>query len=528
MSNVLSEQKKNQIIALGRLGWSLRAIEASTGVRRETASKYLREEGVALRAPRHRRTPKPASEAITDSGSGSKPASGVITDLGVSSAPPGPAPGRSTSACEPYREWIEQGLRQGRNAMSLWQELVTDHGFEARYASVQRFVRRLRQSSAPEAHPIIQTPPGEEAQVDYGEGPMVLHPETGKYRRTRLFVMTLGFSRKCVRLLTFKSSSEIWCRLHEESFRRLGGAPKVVVLDNLKEGVLKPDVYDPTLNPLYASMLKHYDVVALPCRVAHPNRKGKVESAIGHTQRTPLKGRRFESLADAQAHLDQWEERWADTRIHGTTKRQVAAMFSDEKPHLKTLPSEPFRYFEYGTRTVHLDGCVEVKGGYYHAGPGWLGRKVHVQWDHAVVRLIDPRTGELLRESLRTGPGRYRIRKDDRPQKTPPETVELVARAGHAGKNIKAVAESILQRDRDLAPRRVLGLLSLVKKYGAAMVDDAAEAALELENPTYRCVRRYLERKPALQLQLKQVDPLIRELTQYRDAINHITKGEES
>src|SRR5690606_12016893 len=90
--------------------------------------------------------------------------------------------------------------------------------------------------------------PGEEAQVDYGDGPMVRHPETGKYRRTRLFVLTLGYSRKAVRLLTCRSSSRIWAELHETAFRRLGGVPRVVVLDNLKEGVLKPDVYDPALN----------------------------------------------------------------------------------------------------------------------------------------------------------------------------------------------------------------------------------------------------------------------------------------
>jgi transposase len=79
---------------------------------------------------------------------------------------------------------------------------------------------------------------------------MVRHPDTGKYRRTRLFVFTLGYSRKSVRLLTFKSSTRRWAELHE-TFRRLGGAVRVVILDNLREGVLTPDMYDPTLNPLY-------------------------------------------------------------------------------------------------------------------------------------------------------------------------------------------------------------------------------------------------------------------------------------
>jgi hypothetical protein len=114
--------------------------------------------------------------------------------------------------------------------------------------------------------------------------------------------------------------------------------------------------------------------------------KGKVESGVGHAQKTPLKGQRFESLEQAQAYLDHWEERWADTRIHGTTKRQVAAMFAEEKPALLPLPVEPFRYYLYGERTVHLDGCVEVEAAYYGAPPGWIGRRVHVQWNAAHVR----------------------------------------------------------------------------------------------------------------------------------------------
>jgi transposase len=104
-------------------------------------------------------------------------------------------------------------------------------------------------------------------------------------------------------------------------------------------------------NPLYRDVLKHYGAVALPCRVQDPDRKGKVESGIGHAQKTLLKGLRFESLEEAQTYLDRWEERWADTRIHGTTKRQVAAMFAEERPALLLLPVEPFRYYQYGERT---------------------------------------------------------------------------------------------------------------------------------------------------------------------------------
>ncbi len=574
MANVLSDDKKQQVIALGRLGWSLRRIQQATGVRRETASDYLKAAGIAVRPPGGwgRRTAKPAIPLIPD-GVVSKPAIEVTTDFGAvkealgastnlpaqepttestcqlhtakpakevtPDSPPtlGITPGPETaarptrsptpSACEPYRELIELALARGRNAMAIWQDLVSQAGFDCGYQSVKRFARRLRGTQTPEAHPVIVTAPGEEGQVDYGLGPMVRDPQTGKYRRTRLFVMTLGYSRKAVRLLVFRSNSRTWAELHEKAFRRLGGAVRIVVLDNLREGVLVPDIYDPKLNPLYRDVLAHYGAMAMPCRVQHPNRKGKVESGIGHAQRTPLKGLRFESLEEAQAYLERWEAHWADTRIHGTTKRQVAAMLAEEKPALLPLPIEPFRYYQYGQRTVHLDGCVEVEAAYYGAPPGWIGRLVNVQWDELYVRLLDPRTGQLLREHVRQKRGGYRIRNEDYPNRTPLGTMQLLGRARRAGTHIGAFCQAIHHDQGELGVRRMLGVLALAKKYGLAAVEDACAAALELGVHEYRFVRRYLERRPQAPLTLQQVDPLIRELTHYRDLIQQRIEEQE-
>ncbi len=325
-----------------------------------------------------------------------------------------------------------------------------------------------------------------------------------------------------MRLLTFRSSARIWAELHEKAFRRLGGTTRLVVLDNLREGVLSPDVYDPRLNPLYRDVLAHYGVTALPSKVRDPDRKGKIESAVGHTQKTPLKGKRFESLEEAQAYLDHWEEHWADTRIHGRTKRQVATMFAEEKPSLQVLPLEPFRYYQYGKRTVHIDGCVEVDAAYYGAPPGWIGRQVDVQWDAMFVRLLDPRTGMLLREHLGQKRGGHRIRDEDRPRRTPPHTHRLLARAHKAGPSIGTLCDAIHHRQAEAGVRRIMGVLSLAKKYGCSAVDQACAAALELGVSEYRFVRRYLERSPQAPLTLRQVDPLIRELIQYREPIAHL------
>ena len=138
MSNVLSEEKKKQIIALGQLGWSLRRIEKATGVRRETAAEYLKVAGIAIRPPRGwgKIAPaKPANGVTTDSEppTAAKPANEVTTDASG-----------AASACEPYRELIEHGVACGRNAMAIWQELVDRHGFPGSYESVKRFVRRQR------------------------------------------------------------------------------------------------------------------------------------------------------------------------------------------------------------------------------------------------------------------------------------------------------------------------------------------------------------------------------------------------
>ncbi|WP_035352987.1 hypothetical protein [Edaphobacter aggregans] len=141
------------------------------------------------------------------------------------------------------------------------------------------------------------------------------------------------------------------------------------------------------------------------------------------------------------------------------------------------------------------------------------------------VRLLDPKTGELLREHLSGKRGGHRICDADR---TPPQLLQLLARAHKAGPNIGAVCDAIHARQGELGMRRIQGVLQLVKQYGSAACDDACAAALELRVPEYRFVRRYLERSPQAPLSLRQVDPLIRELTQYRDLIQQRINFEES
>jgi hypothetical protein len=171
---------------------------------------------------------------------------------------------------------------------------------------------------------------------------------------------------------------------------------------------------------------------------------------------------------------------------------------------------------------------VEVEAAYYGAPPGWIGRRVPVQWDGRHVRLLNPQTGQLLREHLRQARGGHRIQDEDRPKQTPLGTQQLLGRADQAGAQIGALCRGMHSEHAETAVRRVQGVLSLAKKYGAATVDDACAVALEVGVCEYRFVRRYLERNPQLPLSLRQVDPLIRQLTLYRDFIENKTKESET
>jgi transposase len=356
--NVLKPHQKTTIATLLERGLGQREIERITGISRRTVRSYQQKQ---LSELSNCSTPSTGSEQI---------------------APPRPPdPKWSPSDCEPYRTFIEAQVRLRRNATAIYQDLVDHYQFSSGYSSVKRFVRGLKHTE-PAQFDRLEFGPAEEVQVDYGEGAMTLYPGTDRYRKPRLFVMTLRYSRRSFRRVVWKSSQEAWAQLHEQGWRYFGGSTDYVVLDNLREGVIKPDLYEPELNPVYAAVLAHYGVVADPARVRDPNRKGTVESAIQHTQSTALKGRRFASIEEQNAFLEHWETRWAAQRIHGSAKRQVEAMFQEERATLKPLPLESFQYFTEVERTVYDDTCVR----HASAARSWSASS-HITSRSAISRL---------------------------------------------------------------------------------------------------------------------------------------------
>jgi hypothetical protein len=335
--------------------------------------------------------------------------------------------------------------------------------------------------------------------------------------------MTLGMSRAMFPKVQWKSSKQIWSELHEESFTYFGGATRIVRLDNLKEGVRDPDIYDPEINQLYAAVLAHYGTIAVPCRPYAPDLKGKVESSIGYVQGS-LKGKRFESIEDQNAHLLYWNEHWAMTRIHGTMKRQVRAMFEEERPFLLPLPTTRFEYYEVGERTVHFDGSIEVNGAYYHVPPHYIGTRVAVHIGRLWVRIIDPRTQQLIREHAVTGKGQRRIVEADRPKQTPAKVLDLVARIGHFGPFCGIFARAVENERGALAARTLFGVLDLAARYGPEALERACTFAVTAQSWRVRFLRTYLAHHPTTPLTTQH--KIIPEIERYSQHFAFLTQGD--
>lgn len=512
MGNVLKAHKKTELLTLVRAEHSFRDIEGRLGVRRETVSKYAKEAG--LWPPSK---PATGSEVATGFCGPIQAASGAVSNFSdVASIPK-----QARSACTPWHDWIVGEVQKGRNAVSIYQDLVERFGFSHRYNSVKRYVRGLKKVD-PERYDRLEFLPGEEAQVDYGQGALTRHPETEKMRRPRLFVMTLKYSRRSFRKVVWNSSKETWARLHEEAFRYFGGCPKYVVLDNLKEGVIKPDIYEPELNPVYEAVLVHYGVVADPARVGDPDRKGTVENAVQHTQNTALKGREFESIDAQNEWLLHWEERWATLRVHGRTKRQVAEMFVEEKSFLKGLPVGSFRYFEQGVRTVWDDGCIEVKRSYYSALPAAIYSKVVVRIYAMEVEILDPKTLTIIRRHMTSPrPGGVRMEETDRIFNPSRMTQYFLEQATKIGPKTRALCEDIFKEDGRVGQRRMRGILSLVRKHHATVIEEACALAVLRRVRSSKIVREIVEgleekaTAPQISPTLTQLHDLIRPLKDY-------------
>ena len=450
------------------------------------------------------------------------PSSDVAGSVGGAAAVPaveGPAGRRSL--CEPLRAVIVAALDLGLTARRIWQDLKADHGFMGDYQSVQRFVRGLR-SASPLPFRRMECEPGAEAQIDFGKGAPIVSA-TGKRKCPHLFRMVLSHSRKAYSEAVPQQTAELFLRCIENAFWDFGGATKTLVPDNLKAAVLQADWFDPELNPKIVAFCKHYGTVLLPTRVRTPRHKGKIERGVGYAQSNAVKGRTFSTLAEQNTFLQEWEATVADTRIHGTTRKQVGKAFLEvEKPALLPLPAGRFPCFQEAQRIVSRDGHVEVAKAYYSAPPEFVGRTVWARWDGHTVRLFDQQLRQIAVHPQRE-PGRFNTdAKHIAPEKRCGIERGAAAwlKSAHAiGAHAGQWAQAILQQQGVHGLRVVMGLVSLTRKDPAHAIDQACRVACSHGAYRLRDVRNLLKRsEPAQEQQMLpfvEEHPVIRPLTEY-------------
>lgn len=425
------------------------------------------------------------------------------------------------SYCAPYRDQIREKLDRGLSAQRIWQDLREDVDFAGSYESIKRYVRRLR-----ETHPLpfrrLETPPGEEAQVDFGAGaPLVT--QDGR-RRCHLFRIVLSHSRKAYSEVVARQTTEAFVRALENAFWHFGGVPRVLVIDNLRAAVKKADWFDPELNPKIESFCRHYGVVMLPTRPYTPRHKGKVERGVDYAQENALKGRSFESLFTQNLFLKDWETKVADTRIHGTTRQQVRAMFERERSALQPLPANRFPFFHEGRRRVHRDGHIEVDKAYYSVPPEYMGHDVWIRWDSGLVRIYTLRMEPITVHS-KHGAGQFvtarshiASRKRSAVERS---TRELLCRTQRIGPQTDRWARAMIEA-RGLPGIRVLvGLLALAKRHPAAHLEAVCHVASDHDAFRLRTLRELLKRHQATMEpeDILSCHPLIRSLDSYGNLV---------
>jgi transposase len=516
MPNYLKMPKKSQVVALLELGWSYRRIEAETGVRRETVSRYdrIRRSNAAKTFPGSDGSPQsefpdrqPGDDpnaAKTFAGSGSNPAKTF----------PGSEP-RPRFAAALYRTAITEKLDAGLSLQRIWQDLVEEYGYAASYESVKRFVRTLAPTRR--AVGVFHCAPGAEAQVDFFRGAPTLDIGTGEWRRPWVFRMTLGHSRHGYEEGVWDQKLETFLRLHERAFRDFGGVPRVVRHDNLKAAVVRACFYDPDSHDVYLAFAAHWGFTSLPTQPRTPQENGKQERSGGYVKSNALKGRRFDSLDAQNTFLRHWNRTIARLRIHGTTRRQVWTHFVEvEQPALQPLAPEAFPYFASGERTVHTDGHVEVGGAFYPVPLALLGQKVRVRWDAHLIRVFTDDT--LVAVHARVRDGLYAPRAGEAEASTRQQAFvdRLVGQCERVGPAFKQWADAALAARGVRAIRLIQGVLGLTRKHPRERVLTAIAEAHARQHFRYQTIRQLVERTPPRPAPtLRTADPAIRPLTQY-------------
>lgn len=535
MSNRISMVHKELMFSLFQQGWSDRKIHNSIGLHRKTISRYRKE---WLQNQQEKSTGNVGSDT-SSSGLG-------LPAKTIQNAPPGqnkvPTEGVvhfevptdlekkdtlniSKSKAAVYHDVIIKKLQNGQHAKSIYQDLVCEQHYRGGYDSIKRYIRKLK-NKVPNLYARIETPPGEEAQVDFGQGAPTL--KNGRYQRPWLFVMTLSNSRKSYQECVWSQDVESFIQCHENAFAFFGGVTRIIKHDNLKSAVLKAHLYEAEMNPNYLAFADHYGFIPIPCKVRTPEHKGKVESNIKYVQNNALSGKRFDDLEAQNSYLRHWNKTWASTRVHGTTKRQVNLMFQEEQPSLKPLPSEPFIFFNIGYRKVSsTDSHIEVKGAYYPVPPRYMGQKVQVHFNRRWVKVFYK--GDLIQHLSAVEKGRFHPDRSCLPHNKDWHKESyirfLFQKCSLIGSSVLEWAKQAEARRQERAYRSIQGIVALKGKYPCSIINAACQKSMDHDNLSYHVVVQLaeairIERQVQKEINFTQESEYIRSPQTYQKLIS--------
>jgi transposase len=354
------------------------------------------------------------------------------------------------------------------------------------YSSFKRFVRKNSLVVSPQKVTCrIEVEPALEVQVDYAKMGILYDPLAGKNRTVYAFIATLSHSRHKFVQFVFKQDQACFVASHVKMFEYFNGVPCRILIDNLKSGVIKPDLYDPKLNRTYREMAEHYGCFIDPCRVRHPQDKGKVERDV---QTVRQQFRKFLALhptsdiAQLNSQIKKWLVEQYGQREHGTTRLKPFSVFVEkEQPALKPLPAEPFETAQWKEATVHPDHYIQFNKKAYSAPHAYVGKKVWVKATDKILQIYFQ--DRLIKQHAITGNYRHTDFNDF------PENVQaaldnglplmLQRRAEQTGRHFAQLIRTVLEPHAFMNMRKAQGLLALAKKHKSGLVEKTARHILE-------------------------------------------------
>jgi transposase len=350
------------------------------------------------------------------------------------------------------------------------------------------FGEKTGQQASPEQVTIrLYHKPGEKTQIDFCDGLWITDPATADKRLTQFFLGVLPFSSYTFGEFVFDQKLCTFIAVQERMFAYFGGVTPYVVVDNLKSGVHKPDLYDPDVNPTYCDFANHTGFAVLPARPRKPKDKGSGESNIGVLQRgffQEVRNRVFYSLPELNQALREYLERLNHEvmKDYGVSRAQ---RFQEEKKHLKPLPSSRFEMSEWRAAKVHPDCHIQLEKNFYSVPFVYVGQKVRVRLTDKMVEVFSEDTLPLTAHLRLRGIGQFSTYDFHYP-----EAKLAVARfeIGHAQEQAKTLGPNVEQLVSELCSgqhplrhlRRVQGILRLSKRYPitAEALDHACQRAL--------------------------------------------------